>query len=450
MDDIIYNEIKLHCRERLTAIRVFVTIHHPFYAALMNRMEFVPTLKIDTLATDGKHLLYNPCYIMGDQRVSYNKRDHNLTSNQKKHIYTGGLTDYELVAAIVHEVLHCAFKHFTRIDGRNKNVWNIACDYAINQIIKRDKVGKLNPNWLFDIKYERMTAEQIYDMLMDENDSDIDKIINRHGSPIDIHTDPDPGETNNPGDDSIGDSNTITPTSIKEILLDDGLEPTGSVSCTLDDVSIIASQMASMRGCPNSILDMIGEIRDPLVDWRRRIMKTMLSELTSGYWWKKPNKRTHLTPYKLPSRRPEKKIDICIAIDMSGSITKQMRMDFLSELVGIVKQHRYYRIRLMCFDTKVHNEQIFNSNDNDLNDILSYQFMGGGGTDFMVVWKHLQGIRHKPEHLFVFTDGYPGGEWGIPKYCETTFLITTKVKPPFGHHIPYRKDAKYRKKFGTL
>lgn len=444
-----YKEIKDECADRVAVAKVYLTFNQAFYGVLVNRMEFIATSKIDTLATDGKNIFYNPCYIMGEtpsDKEHTSKRKYH-TDRQKKHIEDGKLTDLELVGGLVHEVLHCAFKHFTRRDGRNKQVWNIACDYAINQIIKRDKIGKLNPRWLYNIKYDRMTAEQIYDSLMGEYNNDIKKILEEHGDSIDHHIDPQ-FEVDPENSDA-----EITIDDIKEMLQDDGLPSENVIpaycSCAMDDISVLASSCASMVGCPESLLEMIKVVNEPVVDWRRRILQTMLSELSTNYWWNRPNKRTHRTRYKLPSRKPEKKIDICVAIDMSGSITENMRMDFLSELVGIAKQHRFYRIRVMCFDTKVMNEQIFDSTTTDLNDMMNYQFMGGGGTDFMCVWKHLKNVKYKPEHLFMFTDGYPAGKWGIPKYCTTTFLITTKVKPPFGNHIEYRKDAKYRKKFGT-
>lgn len=442
----LYDDISQSCKERLIPIKVHITLHYPFYAALLNRMEFVPSLKIDTLATDGAHIFYNPCYIMGDSRIEYKKRSKNLTPRQKTHICDGGLSDLEILAALVHEVLHCAFKHFTRREGRDMQVWNIACDYAINQIIVRDKIGKLHRSWLFDKRFNGMSAEKIYDLLMEEYNSNVEKIVARHGSSIDNHIDPDP----TPGDNESGDDEVmVSPETVNSMLADDNLEANCSIFGSMDDVSIIASSLASLTGCPQILIDMAMDLKDPIVDWRKRILKTMLSEQKCGYWWKKPNKRTHLTPYKLPSRKPEQKIDICVALDMSGSISSDMRRDFMSELVGIIKQHRCYRVRLMCFDTHVHNEQIFDSSDSDLADLLNYKFVGGGGTDFMCVWKHLQGIKHKPVHLFMFTDGIPGGSWGLDKYCTTTFLITTGAKPPFGHHIPYRKDAKYRKKFGT-
>lgn len=444
-----HDQILAECKERLVIAKVYLTFNQPFYAALVNRMDLVPTIKIDTLATDGSHIFYNPYYIMGIEyagTIEYKKRKSH-TTRQKKHIDDGGLTDLQLVGGIVHEVLHCAFKHFTRRDGRNHEVWNIACDFAINQIIARDGVGKIHPAWLLDPKYDRMTAEQIYDSLMKEHKSDVKKIVNKYGTSIDNHIDPD--FEKKISHDGTEDDTEISNELIDEMLINDGISPAGNnIRVKMEDVALVAGSMASMKGCPETLRNLMVQIHEPVIDWRRRIMKTMLSHLSTDYWWKRPNKRTLRTRYKFPSRKPEQKIDICVALDMSGSITDQMRNDFISELVGIVKQHRHYRIRIMCFDTKVMNEQVFDSTSSDLADLAEYKCVGGGGTDFMCVWEHLKSIKHVPEHLFMFTDGYPGGSWGLPKYCNTTFLITTKKVPPFGNHIPYKKDAKYRKKFG--
>jgi predicted metal-dependent peptidase len=37
---------------------------------------------------------------------------------------------------LIHEILHCIGDHMRRRGSRNPEGWNIACDYAINPIIK--------------------------------------------------------------------------------------------------------------------------------------------------------------------------------------------------------------------------------------------------------------------------------------------------------------------------
>ena len=51
-------------------------------------------------------------------------------------------------------------------------------------------------------------------------------------------------------------------------------------------------------------------------------------------------------------------IDICIAIDMSGSIGNEQAED-LGEVQGIMQEYKDYNIKLWCFDTVPYNEQDF-------------------------------------------------------------------------------------------
>jgi hypothetical protein len=39
-----------------------------------------------------------------------------------------------------------------------------------------------------------------------------------------------------------------------------------------------------------------------------------------------------------------------------------------------------------------------------------------------------------PHQLVMFTDGYPGGSWGDPDYCDTLFVVhgSRDITAPFG------------------
>jgi len=49
---------------------------------------------------------------------------------------------------LCHEILHCAGNHMSRIGKRNPQLWNIACDYSINQILDAEVSSDAsNFNW---------------------------------------------------------------------------------------------------------------------------------------------------------------------------------------------------------------------------------------------------------------------------------------------------------------
>jgi predicted metal-dependent peptidase len=120
---------------------------------------------------------------------------------------------------------------------------------------------------------------------------------------------------------------------------------------------------------------------------------------------------------------------------MSGSITNKQAAIFLSEIQGIMSEYKDYKIKIMCFDTRVYNEQDFTSESGD--DLASYEVVGGGGTDFMCVWDYLKEHNIEPKKLLLFTDLYPCGSWGDETYCDTLFVGhgNKEIVAPFGTTI---------------
>lgn len=92
-------------------------------------------------------------------------------SPQLKEIYInedgiGELTSQELRFVLAHEFLHAALRHDLRLEDRDPVLWNVACDYAVNRWLVEMKVGAM-PDWvLYDEKFNGLTAESIYDILL--------------------------------------------------------------------------------------------------------------------------------------------------------------------------------------------------------------------------------------------------------------------------------------------
>ncbi len=73
----------------------------------------------------------------------------------------------EWVFVYVHELLHVALMHSSRLQGRDPEVWNWACDFVINGWLVEMGVGKLpSVGALFDPRLRGMSAEEVYDLLL--------------------------------------------------------------------------------------------------------------------------------------------------------------------------------------------------------------------------------------------------------------------------------------------
>ena len=148
----------------------------------------------------------------------------------------------------------------------------------------------------------------------------------------------------------------------------------------------------------------------------------------------------------LPGMDREETIDIALGIDTSGSMSDEMLRDILSETKGVMDQYSDFRVHVFCFDTEVHNPQVFT--EHNMEEFMEYEPGGGGGTDFDCCfdWFKEEGIV--PKKFVMFTDGYPWNSWGDENYCDTLFIVHGggygghTPTAPFGITVPYERDEK--------
>jgi predicted metal-dependent peptidase len=138
---------------------------------------------------------------------------------------------------------------------------------------------------------------------------------------------------------------------------------------------------------------------------------------------------------------PGEEIDVAVAIDMSGSISKKQAAMFLGEIASMMDMFDGYKLHVFCFDTNAYGAQDFSSDNMD--DIHEYEPQGGGGTDFSAIFDHLKSRDVETKRLIVFTDGLPYGTWGDENFCDTTWIIhgygAKEIIPPFGAYAHFDK-----------
>jgi len=138
---------------KLAAARARLILDKPFLGALTLRLPMVVAKKdwCPTTATDARTFYYNPEYI-------------------------GALSLAEAQFVLAHAALHCALSHFARRQHRIKHKWDLACDFAINPLLVDDGL-KPPPNALLVAAYRGMTAEEIYPLIEDNDQS---KTLDEH------------------------------------------------------------------------------------------------------------------------------------------------------------------------------------------------------------------------------------------------------------------------------
>ena len=204
-----------------------------------------------------------------------------------------------------------------------------------------------------------------------------------------------------------------------------------------------AAQAAGAGNTPAEVQRMIKELTEPKMNWREIIRQQIQSTIRNDYTFSRPSRKGQMSGVVLPGMSFMDTIDLAVALDMSGSIGNAQAQDFLGEVKGIMDEFKDYNIKLWCFDTKVYNEQDFSADSGD--NLLDYEIMGGGGTDFDCNWEYMKLNDIQPKKFIMFTDGYPWNSWGDENYCDTVFVIHSNndqnLEAPFGLTTHYELAA---------
>lgn len=373
--------------DKIIVARVGLLLRHPFFGNMATRLKIVDASDwCATAATDGRHLYYNREFFS------------DLTAKQVEFV-------------VAHEILHNVFDHMMRVESRNKNIWNIAADYCVNGQLVRDRIGEQIPKIKIyhDPTHYNKSAEQVYDEIYEKHDEDE---LNALGQLLDEHI------------DWSKDDGNGRPSYSKDDLK--------KIRDEIKEATIQAAQSAGAGNVPGMVQRMIKELTEPKMNWREILRQQIQSIMKNDYTWMRPSRKAWHMSAILPGTNYDETIDICVAIDTSGSISTAQATDFISEVKGIVDEYKDYKIKLWCFDTKVYNEQDFDGQNGD--EIGGYEIMGGGGTDFDANWTYMKEHDITPKKFIMFTDGYPFGSWGDDSFCETVFVIhgNNSIIAPFG------------------
>ena len=379
--------------DKIIVARVGLLLRHPFFGNMATRLKIEEGSEwMGTAATDGRTIYFN-----------------------RKFFEPLSVKQVEFV--IAHEILHNVFDHMGRRETRNPRIFNIAADYCVNGQLVRDRIGehKIEGIQIFhDPKYYGMGAEEIYDKIYDDMD---EEELNQLGQLLDDHIDW--GENDKDGQ----------PKYSKEELK--------QIRDEIREATMQAAQAAGAGNTPASVQRMIKELTEPKMNWREILRQQIQSTIKNDYSFMRPNRKGWHMNAILPGTQYDETIDICVAIDMSGSIGDEQAKDFLSEIKGIMQEYKDFKIKVWCFDTKVYNEADFDGYNIDEFDY--YEPMGGGGTEFDANWEYMKEHDIQPKKFIMFTDGYPWGSWGDEDYCDTIFIIhgNNTIVPPFGEYAYY-------------
>ena len=414
-------EMRVEVYDRIVVARIGLLLRHPFFGNMATRLRILAADDwLPTAAVDGRNLYYNTQFF-------------NAMDNK------------EIEFVIAHEILHMVFDHLNRRGDRHPMLYNIAADYIVNNALVRDRIGSKPKivDCFQDFQYDGWTSEEVYEKLFEEakeRGKELQELLDeldQKGEMLDEHLDGGDGDSEEDnGEEKDSNGNGVSKKKPKY-----SKEEIKKIKDEIKEAMINAAQTAGAGNVPAGVARMIKELTEPKMNWRELLRQQIQSTIKSDYTFMRPNRKGWHTGAVLPGMNFADTIDICIALDMSGSIGNAQAQDFLGEIKGIMEEYKDYKIKLWCFDTAVYNEADFSADGGE--DLTDYEIYGGGGTDFMCNWTYMHENDIQPKKFIMFTDGYAWDSWGEEDYCDTVFLIHSNrdkhLQAPFGVTAHYEE-----------
>jgi predicted metal-dependent peptidase len=261
----------------------------------------------------------------------------------------------------MHELWHTALMHGPRQEKRHPQIWNVACDYRINNDLKAD--GYEIPNtlwWICDPSLDddgKLSEEQIYEKLFKENPN------------------PPPEE---------GD-----------------MRPSKEAGLVIAAVvrAVQAAEMAGKAGeLPGEIKQILQSVLEPVIPWRNVLMQWMTDLEDEDLSWQVRSRR-YQDMYMPGKVKDASRLEHLVYFqDTSGSITREDMDRFNAEVKYIQETLQPEKLTLVQFDTEIQYTREFKAGDlfEDL------EMHGGGGTSLRPVKEWID--EHKPTAAVIFSD----------------------------------------------
>lgn len=388
---------------RIQKARTTLVLDHPFFGSLLFRLKERPSTAIKTMATDGVSLLWNPAFVET-------------------------LNAATLAGTLAHEVMHPALRHHLRRSGRDPKQWNIACDYAINPLLV-DAGLKLPEGVLLENRYRGMSAEQIYNLLESEENSDPESDNEQQAAA--------PDDSNGSSDErKSGDSSAPETDGGIGQVLDSPAPGDGSPSVEEQarewEIAVKqAMTVAQQAGKVPAGLDRTMEgAAAAAVNWRELLRRLWSETTTADYSWMRPNRRHLWRGLYLPGVVREGVGEIVVAVDCSGSISgRQLRL-FEAEARSILEGQRPERVYVLYFDAMVQKVETYEAGQP-----ISLNPVGGGGTEFGPCFEWVEERGIVPQTMVFLTDLYGSFPSSAPFY-PVLWASTGRRQAPFGEVIP--------------
>lgn len=372
--------------DKITAAKVDAILSPElcFFGSLLCNLKFTEDATCDTAWTDGTSLGFNPTFI-------------------------DSLPHAEVVGLLAHEVMHCAGAHPYRRDNREPKRWNIACDYAINDILTDSGIKLPNGSLKCPAEFKGKSAEWIYDRLPASPEGGQGGKGDGQGddmAPGEVRDSPSPDtdEEGKPTEDTMSESEW-------------------------NEAARQAAQSAKQRGKLPAGMDRFSKSKaQAAVDWKSALRKFVQQNAKTDYTWTRPSYRYISQDLYLPAMHSEDMPRIAVGVDTSGSIDAVALAQAQAEIISIMDEVSPAAVDVFYCDARVAKHDVFERGEE-----IIFKPAGGGGTDFRPVFEAVEEMEEKPACIIYITDLY--GSFPDGSDIPTIWATDGDMVAPFGETI---------------
>lgn len=329
------------------------------------------------------------------------------------------LSPSELIFVFSHELLHAGLNHASRRRGRDPELWNVACDFVINDWLIEMKVGTPPEiGLLYDASLASLSAEEIYDTLA-QNIRQARKLITLRGRSGGDILDDTPG------------SRFVDAEAWCRRALYQGLE-----RCLY----------TSVRGVlPAGLIEEIRSLAHPPVPWDVRLAEWFDEHFPPPEYrrsYARPSRRQSSTPniprpaLISPPEELRRARVFGVVLDTSGSMDPALLGKALGAIASYSLAHDVFAVRFICCDAQAYDRGWVQP------ELLTDRFtlQGRGGTVLQPGVNLLNALAKRGDFpvngpVLIITDGYCEDKisvamehaWLIPQGRRLPFIPTGEV-----------------------
>lgn len=403
-------------REVLYTARNRLYMALPYMDVVLCALAFQPGNEVTaTLATDGETLHYDgayvsECFMRGDTIVN---------------------------RAYFHTILHCLLRHLVKKRSRMPELWDLACDVAVESVLDELDIPCLHGGYVpakqtfygecrGDMPV--LTAEGIYHRLLrlslpEHELARLQKVFLVDDHSLWAPSEQDNQEQSQHQDQDWATRSEQTQTGLETILTDQG----NSGETVLEQLQVANRDSVDYR-------TFLRRFALP-----REVVEVDSDAFDYGFYSYGLRLYGNLPLIEPPETREERRIeDFVIVVDTSMSTSGALVREFLTCTYAILRSTQTYtrkvNIHILQCDDQIRSDTVIH----DLADLQAYmdyfELSGGSATDFRPVFEHVeklqaQGVFRSLRGLIYFTDGMGVYPKKRPSY-ETAFILLEEPPLP--------------------